>query len=138
VKPKLHCTICGLVRNAAVHGGAGYTHDFEAPAKQTKRARLNSRSEKTSEWYADVRIPEVKAAIGDGKQPCQIASPVCTRFVEGLHEPLTRARAGSAQRAHDAGTVPCCHACNSWISQSVDGQRWASERGLLLKAGVNQ
>lgn len=30
------------------------------------------------------------AAVGDGRQPCQIVSPVCTRYVEHLHEPLSR------------------------------------------------
>ncbi len=99
--------------------------------KERGRKRINARSKRTADWYREVRVPAVREAVGDGFRPCVIQAPVCTWYVQGLHEPLTRARAGSAQMAHEAGTVPCCHACNGYVSEHP---LWGLEHGWLQKA----
>ena len=85
------------------------------------------------EFYRDVRRPYVEKAVGDGSKLCPVRSPRCTKYVQGVHEKLTRARAGGIRRAHKEGNmVPCCHACNAYISEHP---AWAQEKGLLLKEG---
>ena len=89
-----------------------------------KRARLYR-----SSGYAEKRDD----AVGDGHQPCLIQSPVCTGFVEHLHEPLTRARAGGLAAALLNGPepIPCCDLCNEFCSRNPT---WAYERGFLVHA----
>lgn len=85
------------------------------PAEQSKRPKrdrlasnstlrvaqepMAAMSDKRAAFYRDVYAPMRDEAIGDGREPCQILSPVCTGFVEHLHEPLTRARAGGLEAA---------------------------------------
>ena len=101
-----------------------------SPLKRTKG--LRPRSKKMAEFYRNERVPEVVEAVGGGKRPCQIKSPVCTKYVQGIHEILTRARAGGIMAANfDGNKVPCCHACNQYVTQDVEGMRWAKENGFL-------
>ena len=80
-------------------------------------------------FYRKTRVPYVAKAVGDGTNPCQVRSPVCTNYVEGVHEILTRARAGGIIAAHkDGNMVPCCHPCNGYISEHPDR---STERGFL-------
>ncbi len=69
-----------------------------------------------------------KAAQG---QPCQVLSPVCTGRAEHLHEPLSRGRAGGLKASLRDGPapLPCCDACNGYISEHPV---WARERNLLV------
>ena len=89
-------------------------------------------SEKRRKFYKDVYAPMRDEAVGDGREPCQIQSPVCTGFVEHLHEPLTRGKAGGLEAALREGPppIPACDACNSYVSEN---QVWARERGFIVR-----
>lgn len=129
MKPKKACAQCGMVKNNSVHL---YDHDFSdprpagiSPVGQRDRPGAGQRfiaSEEGKEYRA-----KAKAARG---QPCQIVSPVCTGYAEHLHEPLSRGRAGGIAAALRDGPepIPCCDACNGWVSEHPV---WARERGLL-------
>jgi hypothetical protein len=97
--------------------------------KPLKRSRMRRRSKKMETFYRKVRRPYVEEAVGEGSKPCSVRSPHCTKYVQGVHEILTRARAGGIIAAHkDGNLLPCCHACNGYISEHPV---WATERGLL-------
>ena len=65
-----------------------------------------------------VYAPMVRRAVGNGRRPCPVGSPVCSHYVEGLHEVVPRGRAGGLEAAIRLGeVVPCCHRCNRWISE---------------------
>lgn len=100
------------------------------PRRPLKRRRgINPRSKKMQVYYRDVRIPAVKAAVGDGYRPCQIRSEVCTGYVQSLHEVVPRGRAGGLKAAVRLGpTIPSCNPCNGWASENPTE---AHELGLL-------
>ena len=146
---------CGMKRAATVHVGYGDDkHEFVEEKKAgfgSARAPLNRRSEtngsmtglSTAEFYRQVRVPDVKRAVGDGRRPCGLLreldgtlreiepSPDCTGWVEGIHEVAPRGRFGGLKAALKAGaTVDCCHACNQfWSRESAQ----AVAAGLLMK-----
>ena len=98
-----------------------------------RRTPLPYRSTKMAAYYAKVRMPAVRAAVGDGRNPCQARTPVCTRFVQGIHEVLPRGRAGGLKASlRDGPTLDVCHACNDWISLNP---REAKQMGLLRSSG---
>ncbi len=91
--------------------------------------RIAPRSKRMAAYYREVRVPAVKAAVGDGTNPCQARTPVCTGYVETLHEPASRGRFGGLKAAVAAGgELPTCHRCNEWISEHP---REAKTLGLL-------
>lgn len=71
--------------------------------------------------------------------------PECSGIAT-VHEPWTRARGGPIDDPRNA--VPCCAFHNTWLSQTVAGQRWGEANGMLISAvdgaawlkagGVNQ
>ena len=80
---------------------------------------MKRRSKKRAAYMRTVYVPMVRRAVGDGRRPCPVRSEVCTRFVEGLHEVVTRGRAGGLEAAIRLGeVVPCCDRCNGWISEN--------------------
>lgn len=89
-------------------------------------------SAKRAKFYGQTYRPMRDAAVGDGREPCQIQSPVCTGYVEHLHEPLTRGKAGGLEAALRDGPkpIPACDRCNSYVSEH---QVWARERGFIVK-----
>ena len=98
--------------------------------KPMKKSRLNPRSKKMDKFYKEVRIPAVIQAVGDGKRPCPVKSQVCTHYVQGIHEVLSRGRAGGIIVAHKPGNIiGTCHACNSYISSHP---QWAKDNGWLV------
>ncbi len=95
------------------------------------RKGLPKRSKKMAAYYREVRVPAVRDAVGDGFNPCQARTAVCTGRVEGIHEVLPRGRAGGLKAAlRDGPTIDCCHACNSYISEHP---RESLALGLLKK-----
>lgn len=126
-KPKRLCGECGLVQHASVHAGSGWTHDFVDTRSSKRRKPVNPRSDRLADFYREVYVPMVREAVGDGRRPCPVKSPDCSGFVEGLHEVVSRGRAGGLQAAVteitlraaiDAGeVVPCCNRCNGWASE---------------------
>ena len=88
-------------------------------------------SPKRRAFYRDVYAPMRDAAIGDGTEPCQIVSPVCTGYAEHLHEILTRGRAGGLEAALRDGPPPvvACDACNGYVGENPV---WAAENGWLV------
>ena len=89
-------------------------------------------SAKRAALYRDVYAPMRDKAVGDGHEPCQIQSPLCTGYVEHLHEPLTRGKAGGLEASLRDGPkpIPACDACNGYVSEN---QVWAHERGFIVK-----
>ncbi len=84
-----------------------------------RSGRINPRSKKRAKFMREVYVPMVVEAVGGGRRPCPVRSAVCTRHVEGLHEVVTRGRAGGLVAAIRLGEiVPCCHPCNGWISEN--------------------
>jgi hypothetical protein len=125
VKPKKVCAQCGMIKNHSVHLT---DHDFVDPrpagiSPVGQRMTRFNQSDAGKEYRA-----QAKATRG---QPCQIVSPVCTGFSEHLHEPLSRGRAGGIEAALRDGPepIPCCDACNGWVSEHPV---WAREKGLLV------
>lgn len=99
-------------------------------SKPMKRSRLNPRSKKMAKFYKEVRVPAVIAVIGDMKRPCPVKSQVCTHYIQGIHEILSRGRAGGIIVAHKPGNIiGTCHACNSYISSHP---QWAKDNGWLV------
>lgn len=94
-------------------------------------------SEKRSKFYREVYEPMRDEAVGDGHEPCQIQSPVCTGYVEHLHEPLTRGKAGGLEAALRDGPppIPCCDPCNGYVSEN---QVWARERGFIVRRPMEE
>jgi len=88
-------------------------------------------------FYKEIRVPYVKKIVGDGTNPCPVKSPVCTGYVQGVHEKWTRARAGGIVIAHNSkdNLLGCCHFCNTFIGENKD---WSEARGLLLKGDSNE
>jgi hypothetical protein len=129
------CAECGLNKNAGKHWGSGEgVHDHVSTVDrrtfgQVKKA-IPARSKKTADYYREERVPAVREAVGDGKNPCQIQIPdVCTGFVEGIHETHSRGRFGGLKSALAAGAVlPSCHACNGWCSEHP---KEAQEMGFM-------
>lgn len=104
--------------------------------KSMKRSRLNPRSKKMSKFYTKTRIPLVKEIVGDGFSRCPVQSPVCTKYIEGVHEILPRGRAGGIIKAHrEDNLVGTCHACNGYISEHAV---WATELGWLKHYDYNE
>lgn len=139
MKPKVSCTECGMVKNAGIHGGTAWEHDFNPPPTpgfgQRPRQPLNPRSDRMRAYYADVRVPAIVEAVGDGKRPCTMRTPDCTGWVETLHEPATRGRFGGLQSAVEAGgEMPCCNPCNFWVKKFPIRAR---EMGLLRSNTVD-
>ncbi len=98
-----------------------------------KRSRMRKRSKKMEEFYDKVRRPAVAEAVGQGRNPCQIKSPMCSLYVEGIHEKLSRGRGGGIRTVHyKENLVPCCHRCNEYVSSHP---AWAEKEGWLLKGG---
>lgn len=135
MKPKERCVDCGQVKNGSNHVGETWAHDYEPPRKQSawgsQRQPINQRSDRTRAYYESPggRRDQVRAAVGDGRRPCQIKSPVCTGYVEGIHESAPRGRFGGLKAALESGpTFDACHACNRYCSENAV---WASERGFL-------
>ena len=96
-----------------------------------KRTRMKPRSKKRAAYMVG-RRERVAAAVGDGSRRCTIRAPGCTGYVEGIHEVLSRGRAGGLEAAErDGETLDCCHACNEWASQHPTE---ALALGLLKKA----
>jgi len=101
-----------------------------------KRTRLKPRSKKMDKFYKEVRIPEVKKILSEGSSWCPVKSPVCTKYVQGVHEILPRGRAGGIIKAHRKGNlVATCHACNGYISEN---SKWATEYGWLKHYDYNE
>ena len=121
---------CDRVRSAPIHvfGHPEY-HEFNdtRPVGLSPVGRRAQRFQRSSEGRAYKQTK--REARGT---PCQIVSPVCTGYVEHLHEPLPRGRAGGIEAALRDGPdpIPCCDACNGYVS---DHPVWARERGLLLR-----
>lgn len=126
MKEKIRCARagCGLVKNAGVHGGSAYEHDFEDPRPRwqgKKRKSINPRSEKMQDYYDNVRIPAVEAIQGT---PCEARIsdqiPVvweCDGAAVDIHEIVSRSQAGSLPLAVELGTMNVCRKCHDWITQ---------------------
>lgn len=100
---------------------------LEAPTKP-----MRPMSAKRAALYQNVYAPLRDEAVGDGTEPCQIQSPACTGYVEHLHEVFSRGRAGGLEAAlRDGAVVPCCDACNGYVSENPV---WAREKGWLVSA----
>jgi hypothetical protein len=131
------CAECGQRRNHSVHNAssADWRHDFirsKPRFGEGPRTPLSARSDGMATFYADVYAPAVRDAIGNGRNVCQMGSPACTGWVEGLHEIETRARAGGVRQAYrDGNVLPACHACNGWASEHPQE---ATKRGWLAHA----
>ena len=129
---------CLQSKNGGRHYGHDADHPYEAPAREgfgSQRKPLNPRSERMTRYYADVRIPAIIEAIGDGRRPCTMRTPDCTGWVETLHEPATRGRFGGLQSAVEAGgEMPCCNPCNFWVKKFPIRAR---EMGLLRSNTVD-
>lgn len=129
MKQHVRCQDCDRIRSAPIHLDG---HEWNPPPKAgfgSQRKPLNPRSERMTRYYADVRVPAVLEAIGDGRRPCTMRTPDCTGWVETLHEPATRGRFGGLQAAVAAGgEMPCCHPCNFWVKKHPIRAR---EMGLL-------
>lgn len=138
VKPKVSCTDCGMVKNAGIHGGTAWEHDFNPPHTPgfgSQRKPLNPRSEKRETFYRETYIPAVIEAVGDGKRPCPVKAEGCTGYVQALHERASRGRFGGLPAAVEAGgTVGMCNPCNGYISAHPI---WARENGWLLSNTVD-
>lgn len=90
---------------------------------------MRAMSDKRRELYRDVYAPLRDEAVGGGRRPCQIQSPVCTGFVEHIHEILPRGRAGGLAAAlRDGDTAFVCDACNGYVSEHPV---WAHANGWL-------
>jgi hypothetical protein len=101
-----------------------------------KRSRLNARSKKMKKFYKNVRIPAVKQIVADGLSCCPVQSPVCTKYIEGVHEILPRGRAGGIIKAHRKDNlVGTCHRCNAYISEHPT---WATSLGWLKHYDYNE
>ena len=102
-----------------------------------RTTRLKPRSKKMAKFYKEVRVPYVKEIVGDGTRPCPVRSPVCSGYIQGVHEKLTRARAGGIVIAHNRidNLISCWHYCKTYISEHKE---WSESRGLLLKGDSNE
>lgn len=122
-RPKDGCADCGKTKNHSWHNAnsGDWRHDFIRSRPrfgEGPRTPLRGRSEAMAAFYEDVRVPDVVAAIGNGTNVCQMGTPACTGFCEGLHEIETRGRAGGIRAAHREGNlIPACHPCNRWASE---------------------
>jgi hypothetical protein len=123
MKEKIRCTEpgCGLIKNAGVHGGSGYEHDFQPPRVDKKRKPINQRSEKMETYYEEVRRPAVAAIQGT---PCEARIsdeiPVvwkCDGIAVDIHEIVSRRQAGSLPLAVELGTMNVCRRCHNWITE---------------------
>jgi hypothetical protein len=123
MKDKIRCTEpgCGLVKNAEVHGGSGYEHDFQPPRVDKKRKPINARSEKMEDYYEEVRRPAVEAIQGT---PCEarISDEVpvvwkCDGIAVDIHEIVSRRQAGNLPLAVELGTMNVCRRCHNWITE---------------------
>ncbi len=117
--------------------------DQIGPSRKPRRLAVNSTlaapehamakmSPKRKAFYRDVYAPMRDAAVGDGLQPCQIGSPVCTGYVEHLHEIYPRGRAGGLPASLRDGPAPvgACDPCNGYVSANPV---WAREHGWLVR-----
>ena len=84
----------------------------------------------------DPKEVSLKEIVGDGFSRCPVQSPVCTKYIEGVHEILPRGRAGGIIKAHrEDNLVGTCHACNGYISEHAV---WATELGWLKHYDYNE
>lgn len=127
MKEKLRCGQCDGVKN---HPDHTYDHDFVDP----RPVGMNPIGKRAQRFQASDAGKQYEQAKRETKgEPCQIVSPVCTGYVEHLHEPLSRGRAGGIAAALRDGPppIPCCDACNGYVSEHPV---WAREKGLLISA----
>lgn len=123
---------CGQIKNHGSHGGSGYTHDYLKPEVRKERAPMSSIGAATKRFYASdagKEYAETRETTRGG--PCPVRTPVCTGFVEHLHEIYSSGRAGGKAAAVRDGPppVPCCDRCNDYVSLHP---RWARDNGWLL------
>lgn len=93
--------------------------------KWLRRTRLNGQSRKRQRQNRErqqlrAELPQVCTA-SHAPEPCYGGLT--------MHEILPRARGGSITDRTNIAMV-CAHH-NTWLSQSVEGQRWGHENGLL-------
>ncbi len=120
-----------MTRRPAEGSRTSFRPRTKSASASSKSASLPHRSTKMAAYYRGVRVPAVKAAVGDGDEPCQARTPACTGRVEGIHEVLPRGRAGGLKAAlRDGPTIDCCHGCNRYISEHP---RESLALGLLKK-----
>lgn len=136
VKQARPCTVpgCGQSQHGRAHEGFEADHEYSptAPPKfgQKPRQALPPRSEARQRYYTDVRIPAVRAAVGNGKKPCPVKAPGCTGVGTDLHERASRGRFGGLPAAVEADApILVCRSCNGYISQH---SIWARENGWLM------
>lgn len=125
-KARVRCGSCGEIKNHSVHT---YDHDFVDP----RPAGLSPVGRRMQRFNASPEGKEYRERAKETRgQPCQIVSPVCTGYAEHLHEPLSRGRAGGIEAALRDGPppIPCCDACNGYVSEHPV---WAREKGLLIR-----
>ena len=110
MKPKVTCSVCGLTRNAAVHVGSGYEHDF--------------RDSRPSKWRKDkaaqiAKEPEC-ALAGLGCGPCW--GPI------DIHHATPRGSGGTS--FDDSPLKTLCRGHHSWAEEHREEAR---ELGLLMR-----
>ena len=89
-------------------------------------------SPKRQEFYREVYRPMRDAAIGGGRNPCQIVAPGCTGYAEHLHEIYPRGRAGGLEASvRDGAEAAAGDHCNGYCSENPV---WAREHGWLARA----
>jgi len=128
---------CGMAKSADIHsrhyrGEDG--HEFDEPALVVKaRKRIQARSDGYEEKM-DRRRTHTRPMY---EQEC-IAKvlgahtiPPCSGD-HTVHEPWTRGRGGPID--NPLNMVPMCAFHNTWVSQDVEGQRWAEANDLLIHA----
>ena len=127
MKERIRCAQCDGAKN---HPDHTYDHNFVDP-RPVGMSPIGKRTQRFQASDAGKEYERTKRETQG--EPCQIQGPTCTGFVEHLHEPLSRGRAGGLAAALRDGPapIPCCDACNGYVSEHPV---WARERGLLLSA----
>src|SRR2546430_1678255 len=91
---------------------------------RTPIARVSQKQRQKIELRARIRKDKVKK-LGRG---CQIQSPVCRKWEQGLHHLKKKSQGGHDS---DANTLLCCRRCNNFIENHPV---WAREHGFTRRS----
>lgn len=84
---------------------------FSTANRYTPIRRFSEKWRKKQDLLAQVRREKVQK-LG---RTCQIQSPVCTKYEQGLHHLRKQSQCGG--HTHE-NTVLACRACNRWVERN--------------------
>lgn len=122
---------CGHARSATIHVIGPESHEFVPAVESGKKRRAIAPRSRKQRAKDDAYEPTRKQVLLEEPacRACLVQGPRANRATD-VHHVVSRARGGSNERSNLVGL---CNGHHIWIHQTVEGQRWGTENGLLSR-----